>query len=70
MHVRSDLLTKIGHFIHGRAVAGSGSRFSDVFNPATGEVEGQLALANNADLQAAVDSAKQAQPGWAARRPR
>lgn len=62
-------MNRIGHFIHGRAVAGSGSRFSDVFNPATGEVEGQLALANNADLQAAVDSAKQAQPGWAATNP-
>src|ERR1700722_10611362 len=62
-------MKKIGHFIDGRAVPGAGSRFSDVFNPATGEVEAQLSLANEADLQAAVDSAKRAQGDWAAQNP-
>ena len=57
----------IGHFIHGRHVPGASGRFTDVFNPATGEVEAQVASANNADLDAAVASAKSAQPDWAAR---
>ncbi len=62
-------MRKIDHFIHGKPVAGSSGRFAEVFNPATGEVDATVALANAADLQAAVDSAKKAQPGWAATNP-
>ena len=60
---------QIGHFIHGKQVPGSSGRTANVYNPATGEVQAQVALANDADLQAAIDSAKSAQPKWAATNP-
>ena len=62
-------MRQITHFIDGRAVAGDGTRHGDVFNPATGEVDAQVAFASPADLDAAVKSAAAAQPGWAATNP-
>lgn len=60
---------QIGHFIHGKQVPGTSGRTANVYNPATGEVQAQVALASDADLQAAIDSAKSAQPKWAATNP-
>jgi malonate-semialdehyde dehydrogenase (acetylating) / methylmalonate-semialdehyde dehydrogenase len=62
-------MRQIGHFIDGRVVAGEGKRHGEVFNPATGEVDAQVAFASAADLDAAVKSAAAAQPGWAATNP-
>ncbi len=62
-------MRKIGHFIDGRAIPGDGTRHGDVFNPATGEVDAQVAFASSADLDAAVKSAAAAQPEWAATNP-
>ncbi|GLQ08311.1 methylmalonate-semialdehyde dehydrogenase (acylating) [Devosia yakushimensis] len=59
----------IGHFIDGVETAGESKQFQDVFNPATGDVQAQVALANAADLNAAVASAAAAQPKWAATNP-
>ncbi|UEM20108.1 CoA-acylating methylmalonate-semialdehyde dehydrogenase [Skermanella mucosa] len=59
----------IDHYIGGRIVAGTGDRRADVFNPATGEVSGRVALANKADVAAAVEAASAALPGWAATPP-
>ena len=56
--------TTISHWDNGRAIAG-GDRFGDVFNPATGEVQAQVALADPATVNAAVDAAKAAFPAWA-----
>ncbi len=56
---------ELTHFIGGKAVAGKSGRFSDVFNPATGEVTAKLPLASAAEVDAAVQSAKKAFPGWA-----
>ncbi len=53
-----------GHWIGGRAVAGSG-RSAPVFNPATGAVARQVALASAAEVDAAVQAAQAAFPGWA-----
>ncbi len=63
------LMRKIEHFIHASLFRAPADVLPIVFNPATGEVDAQVALANAADLQAAVDSAKKAQPGWAATNP-
>ena len=38
-------MREIGHFIGGKPVAGTSGRFGDVFNPASGEVTGRVALA-------------------------
>jgi malonate-semialdehyde dehydrogenase (acetylating)/methylmalonate-semialdehyde dehydrogenase len=62
------LARKIGHFIGGRHVAGSGA-FADIFNPATGEAEAQVALAGGAEISAAIAAARKAQPAWAAQNP-
>lgn len=60
---------EIGHFIDGKRVTGKSGRVSNIFNPATGEVQGTVALASDAELAAAVESAKAAQPKWAATNP-
>ena len=60
---------EIGHFIGGQRVAGTSGRTSNIFNPATGEVQATVALASDAELDAAVQNAKAAQPKWAATNP-
>jgi len=59
----------IGHFIGGREVKGTSGRFADVFEPMTGTVQAQVALGSKAELRAAVENAKAAQPEWAATNP-
>lgn len=60
---------EIGHFVGGKAVAGTSGRFADIFDPNTGEVQAKVALANVAEVRQAVENAKAAQPAWAARNP-
>jgi len=55
----------IVHWVDGRKMPAQGSRVADVFNPATGAVSGQVALATAADVDAAVASARRAFPAWA-----
>jgi malonate-semialdehyde dehydrogenase (acetylating)/methylmalonate-semialdehyde dehydrogenase len=62
-------MDQIGHFIGGKRVAGASGRTADVYNPATGEVQAQVALASAAEVRAAVENARDAQPGWAAQNP-
>jgi len=60
---------EIGHFIGGKRVSGSSGRSANVYNPATGEVQATVSLASEAELRAAVENAKSAQPAWAATNP-
>ena len=53
------------HWIGGRTANGTGSRRAAVYNPATGAVARQVRLAESADVDAAVASAKAAWPAWA-----
>jgi malonate-semialdehyde dehydrogenase (acetylating)/methylmalonate-semialdehyde dehydrogenase len=53
----------IGHFINGCRVAETG-RSQDVFNPATGRVVRQVALAGKATVEAAIAAAAAAFPAW------
>jgi len=55
----------IAHYVNGHVVAGGSARQQAVFNPATGVATGQVALANGADVDAAVAAAKAAFPAWA-----
>jgi malonate-semialdehyde dehydrogenase (acetylating) / methylmalonate-semialdehyde dehydrogenase len=58
----------IGHFIQGQVVAGKTGelgRSQPVYNPATGAVSGQVALASSAEVGKAVASAQAAFPAWA-----
>ncbi|SCU73429.1 Methylmalonate semialdehyde dehydrogenase (acylating) [Cupriavidus necator] len=54
----------IEHYIGGRRVGGDSGRKQPVTNPATGQVTGQVALANAVDVESAVSAAKAAFPGW------
>ncbi len=56
--------TDVGHFIAGRAVPGTSGRQQPVYNPATGAVARQVALASADEVAAAVANAVAAQPAW------
>ncbi len=58
-------IASIDHWIAGRVTAGRSARRADVFNPATGRVTGQVALASAAEVDEAVASAQAAFPAWA-----
>ncbi|HET7336095.1 MAG TPA: CoA-acylating methylmalonate-semialdehyde dehydrogenase [Rhizomicrobium sp.] len=62
-------MKEYGHFIDGQLVKGSSGRFSDVFNPATGEVQAKVALASRDEMRKAVDAALKAFPEWRAVNP-
>ena len=59
----------LGHFISGDHVTGASGRLHDVFNPTTGEVQRQVALASADELSRAVDVAEMAFPEWSATNP-
>ena len=63
------MTTELSHFIGGKHVKGRSGRFSDVFNPATGEVQARCPLAGRDEVRAAVENAMAAQPAWAAQNP-
>ena len=58
------MATTLQHWKNGAVYEGTSGRFSDVTNPATGEVTAQLALANEADVDAVVAAAAAAFPAW------
>ena len=58
-------ILNIDHFIAGQRVAGRSGRTQDVFNPATGAVTGQVALAGADEVAQAVAAAQAAFPAWA-----
>ena len=58
--------TLISHWIDGRRIDPQAPKTRDVFNPATGAVSARVALAEPADVQAAVAAASKAFPAWAA----
>jgi len=53
----------VGHLIDGKAATG-GSRSQDVFNPATGQAEKRVLLADKATVEAAIANAQAAFPRW------
>lgn len=55
----------VKHFIDGQEVAARSDQTRDIYNPATGKVIGQLQLANQEDIDKAVQSARQAARQWA-----
>jgi len=65
-----NLPAVVGHWIDGAPSAPpAGSRYGDVYNPATGELVRKVALADTALVDAAVKSAARAFPAWAATPP-
>src|SRR5207253_4034490 len=62
-------MRSIGHFIGGKEVKGMSGRTADVLEPMTGDVQAKVALASKAEVRAAVENAKAAQPEWGATNP-
>ncbi|EKE77251.1 CoA-acylating methylmalonate-semialdehyde dehydrogenase [Oceanibaculum indicum] len=57
------------HYVNGAPLDGTSGRFSDVFNPATGEVQARVPLATPAEVNKVVAAAQAAFPAWAAATP-
>src|SRR5215203_1178019 len=58
------MATTLYHWKSGETFEGNSGRFSDVTNPATGEVTAQLALASEDDVNEVVAAASAAFPQW------
>ncbi|MFK3910149.1 CoA-acylating methylmalonate-semialdehyde dehydrogenase [Pseudomonas monteilii] len=56
-------MSTVQHLINGELVS-HGGRTADLFNPSTGQVIGQVELADRATVQQAIDAAKAAFPVW------
>jgi len=65
----TDTPRAIPHWIGGKAVAGASGRAGNVYNPATGQVQALVPLANRAELDAAVAAAQTSFPEWSAQPP-
>jgi malonate-semialdehyde dehydrogenase (acetylating)/methylmalonate-semialdehyde dehydrogenase len=57
------------HFVGGQSHEGTSGRFGDVYNPATGRLARRVAMANTADVRAAIAAAAAAFPAWSAAPP-
>ncbi len=56
---------EVGHHIGGAIRSGMSGRHGDVYNPATGALARTVALADESEVDAAVQAAKAAFPAWA-----
>ena len=70
MNIARKVVGSIGHFIAGEivdpAASGVDARRSPVFNPATGAIAAEVALADRRTVDRAVQAAKAAFPAWSA----
>ncbi|MFW2545167.1 CoA-acylating methylmalonate-semialdehyde dehydrogenase [Primorskyibacter sp. 2E107] len=62
-------MTELTNWINGAHVKSTSGRFSDVYNPATGEVQAQTPLSSVDELNDAVAKAVEAQKAWGATNP-
>jgi malonate-semialdehyde dehydrogenase (acetylating)/methylmalonate-semialdehyde dehydrogenase len=59
-----DALRKVPHWIDGQNYEPESDRYGEVFDSATGELCAEVVMASEADVDAAIRSAKDAFPGW------
>ncbi|MCR9140210.1 MAG: CoA-acylating methylmalonate-semialdehyde dehydrogenase [Alphaproteobacteria bacterium] len=59
----------VTHFLSNESWSGSSTRTSDIYNPATGAVSGQVTLASKEDVDQVIATAAAALPSWAATPP-
>jgi malonate-semialdehyde dehydrogenase (acetylating) / methylmalonate-semialdehyde dehydrogenase len=57
-------MSRITHWIDGKAWSGQAQRTGEVFDPATGRVSGRVDFAGTEEVDAAVDAARRAFSGW------
>ncbi|WP_457966956.1 CoA-acylating methylmalonate-semialdehyde dehydrogenase [Arthrobacter sp. D1-29] len=63
------MVRELMHFVGGKAVAGTSGRFSDVYNPSTGEIQARVPLATTEEVEAAISNAEEAQIIWSSWNP-
>jgi malonate-semialdehyde dehydrogenase (acetylating)/methylmalonate-semialdehyde dehydrogenase len=66
---RRNKMQELTHYINGAQVKGTSGRFSNVYNPATGEVQAKVPLASADEMAQAVEIAAAAQVAWGAVNP-
>ncbi|WIB78357.1 CoA-acylating methylmalonate-semialdehyde dehydrogenase [Curtobacterium sp. MCPF17_002] len=64
MTLSDTVLTTVGHWIDGARVDSTSGNTAPVYDPAIGVATKQVALADEAEIQAAIASAKAAFPKW------
>ncbi|MDT2019781.1 CoA-acylating methylmalonate-semialdehyde dehydrogenase [Methylocella sp. CPCC 101449] len=62
-------MRELTHFIGGQHVKGTSGRFTEAYEPMTGETVSKVPLASKAEVRAAIENALAAQPNWAATNP-
>ena len=55
---------ELTHYVGGKHLKGTSGRFSDVYNPTTGEVQAKCPLASKSEMENAIKVASDAFPGW------
>jgi malonate-semialdehyde dehydrogenase (acetylating)/methylmalonate-semialdehyde dehydrogenase len=63
------MVRELTHFVGGKAVTGTSGRFSDVYNPSTGEIQARVPLANAEEVEAVITNAEEAQILWSSWNP-
>lgn len=56
---------EVEHYIGGKKTPSASGKFADIYNPATGEVQGRTHLGTVSELDKAVEVARAAFPAWA-----
>lgn len=60
------MVRELSHYVDGHRVDGISGRFSDIYDPCTGEVQAKLPLASAEEVRNIIASAEKAQPEWGA----
>ncbi|GAP56190.1 methylmalonate semialdehyde dehydrogenase [acylating] 2 [Arthrobacter sp. Hiyo6] len=63
------MVRELSHYVDGQRVEGTSGRFSDVYDPCTGQVQARLPLASAEEVRNVVASAEKAQVEWGAMNP-
>ena len=63
------MVRELSHYVDGHRKEGTSGRFSDVYDPCTGEVQARLPLASREEVTSIVASAEKAQQEWGAMNP-
>jgi malonate-semialdehyde dehydrogenase (acetylating)/methylmalonate-semialdehyde dehydrogenase len=60
---------RVSHYLNGKALSQPKAKTMALHNPATGELQGEVELADNSIINQAVESAKAAFPAWSSTTP-
>ena len=64
MTTTAEAVTPLTHWLGGQPTPGQSGRSAPVYNPATGQVQAQVPLASAAEVDAAVQAAREVAKSW------